>query len=63
MTTSRLPVAKSRIFVTSGGNRNRDIAQKLLITEETVKARLKRIMGKLRPIIVHSRSPLPVGAE
>lgn len=30
------------------GNRNRDIAEKLLITEETVKAHMKHIIGKLR---------------
>ena len=30
------------------GNRNRDIAEKLFITEETVKAHMKRIIGKLR---------------
>lgn len=29
------------------GNRNRDIAQKLYIAEETVKSHMKRIMGKL----------------
>ena len=31
----------------AGGNRNRDIAKKLFIAEETVKAHLKHIMGKL----------------
>ena len=31
----------------SGGNRNRDIAKSLFIAEETVKAHLKHIMGKL----------------
>ena len=31
----------------AGGNRNRDIAHKLFITEETVKAHIKHIMGKL----------------
>jgi DNA-binding NarL/FixJ family response regulator len=31
----------------SGGNRNRDIAEKLFITEETVKVHLKHIMEKL----------------
>ena len=30
------------------GNRNRDIAEKLFITEETVKAHMKHIMDKLR---------------
>ncbi|MEI9812542.1 MAG: LuxR C-terminal-related transcriptional regulator [Acidobacteriota bacterium] len=29
------------------GNRNRDIAEKLYIAEETVKVHLKHIMGKL----------------
>src|SRR5262249_11874934 len=29
------------------GSRNRDIAEKLLITEETVKAHMKSILGKL----------------
>ena len=32
----------------AGGNRNRDIAERLFISEDTVKAHLKRIMGKLR---------------
>ena len=32
----------------SGGNRNRDIAKRLFISEETVKVHLKHIMGKLR---------------
>src|SRR5215471_891972 len=32
----------------AGGNRNRDIAEKLFIAEETVKAHLKHIMEKLR---------------
>jgi DNA-binding NarL/FixJ family response regulator len=31
----------------SGGNRNRDIAKKLFITEETVKVHIKHIMDKL----------------
>src|SRR5262249_3017780 len=31
----------------AGGNRNRDIAEKLFISEETVKVHLKHIMGKL----------------
>ena len=31
----------------AGGNRNRDIAERLFIAEETVKAHLKHIMGKL----------------
>jgi DNA-binding NarL/FixJ family response regulator len=31
----------------AGGNRNRDIAEKLFIAEETVKAHIKHIMGKL----------------
>jgi len=31
----------------AGGNRNRDIAEKLSITEETVKVHIKHIMGKL----------------
>src|SRR5271154_73832 len=31
----------------AGGNRNRDIAEKLFITEETVKAHIKHIMDKL----------------
>jgi DNA-binding NarL/FixJ family response regulator len=31
----------------SGGNRNRDIADKLFITEETVKVHIKHIMEKL----------------
>ena len=31
----------------AGGNRNRDIADKLFISEETVKAHLKHIMEKL----------------
>jgi len=31
----------------AGGNRNRDIAEKLFITEETVKVHIKHIMGKL----------------
>lgn len=31
----------------AGGNRNRDIAGKLFITEETVKVHIKHIMGKL----------------
>jgi DNA-binding NarL/FixJ family response regulator len=31
----------------AGGNRNRDIAQKLFISEETVKAHIKHIMEKL----------------
>ena len=30
-----------------GGNRNRDIAEKLFITEETVKVHIKHIMEKL----------------
>jgi len=30
------------------GNRNRDIAKKLYIAEETVKAHMKHIMEKLR---------------
>jgi DNA-binding NarL/FixJ family response regulator len=32
---------------TAGGNRNRDIAEKLFIAEETVKAHMKHIMEKL----------------
>ena len=32
----------------SGGNRNRDIAERLFISEETVKVHLKHIMEKLR---------------
>ncbi|HVM91579.1 MAG TPA: response regulator transcription factor [Terriglobales bacterium] len=32
---------------TAGGNRNRDIASKLFIAEETVKAHMKQIMSKL----------------
>lgn len=32
---------------TAGGNRNRDIAYKLFIAEETVKAHMKQIMAKL----------------
>jgi DNA-binding NarL/FixJ family response regulator len=31
----------------AGGNRNRDIAEKLFITEETVKVHVKHIMEKL----------------
>jgi DNA-binding NarL/FixJ family response regulator len=31
----------------AGGNRNRDIAEKLFITEETVKVHIKHIMEKL----------------
>lgn len=31
----------------AGGNRNRDIAERLFISEETVKVHLKNIMGKL----------------
>jgi DNA-binding NarL/FixJ family response regulator len=31
----------------AGGNRNRDIAQKLFIAEETVKVHMKHIMEKL----------------
>jgi DNA-binding NarL/FixJ family response regulator len=31
----------------AGGNRNRDIAEKLFVSEETVKAHLKHIMEKL----------------
>jgi DNA-binding NarL/FixJ family response regulator len=31
----------------AGGNRNRDIAEKLFITEETVKVHIKNIMKKL----------------
>jgi DNA-binding NarL/FixJ family response regulator len=31
----------------SGGNRNRDIAQRLFISEETVKSHVKHIMEKL----------------
>src|SRR5262249_22521803 len=31
----------------AGGNRNRDIAEKLFISEETVKAHVKHIMNKL----------------
>jgi DNA-binding NarL/FixJ family response regulator len=31
----------------AGGNRNRDIAEQLLISEETVKVHMKHIMGKL----------------
>jgi DNA-binding NarL/FixJ family response regulator len=31
----------------AGGNRNRDIAEKLFITEETVKVHVKHIMDKL----------------
>jgi len=31
----------------AGGNRNRDIAEKLFITEETVKVHIKHIMDKL----------------
>jgi DNA-binding CsgD family transcriptional regulator len=30
------------------GHRNRDIAEKLFITEETVKVHMKHIIGKLR---------------
>ena len=33
----------------AGGNRNRDIAEKLFITEETVKVHIKHIMEKLGP--------------
>jgi DNA-binding NarL/FixJ family response regulator len=32
---------------TAGGNRNRDIADRLFIAEETVKAHMKHIMEKL----------------
>jgi DNA-binding NarL/FixJ family response regulator len=32
----------------AGGNRNRDIAERLFIAEETVKVHLKHIMTKLR---------------
>ena len=32
----------------AAGSRNRDIAEKLFIAEETVKVHLKHIMGKLR---------------
>ena len=32
----------------AAGNRNRDIAERLFIAEETVKVHLKHIMGKLR---------------
>jgi DNA-binding NarL/FixJ family response regulator len=31
----------------AGGNRNRDIAEMLVISEETVKVHVKHIMGKL----------------
>jgi DNA-binding NarL/FixJ family response regulator len=31
----------------AGGNRNRDIAEKLFISEETVKVHIKHIMEKL----------------
>ena len=31
----------------AGGNRNRDIAERLAISEETVKVHIKHIMGKL----------------
>jgi DNA-binding NarL/FixJ family response regulator len=31
----------------AGGNRNRDIAEKLFITEETVKVHVKHVMEKL----------------
>jgi DNA-binding NarL/FixJ family response regulator len=31
----------------AGGNRNRDIAERLLISEETVKVHIKHIMEKL----------------
>jgi DNA-binding NarL/FixJ family response regulator len=31
----------------AGGNRNRDIAEHLFISEETVKVHIKHIMGKL----------------
>ncbi len=31
----------------AGGNRNRDIAEKLLISEETVKVHIKHVMEKL----------------
>jgi len=31
----------------AGGNRNRDIAEKLFITEETVKVHIKHIIEKL----------------
>jgi DNA-binding NarL/FixJ family response regulator len=31
----------------AGGNRNRDIAEKLFISEETVKVHIKHIMDKL----------------
>jgi DNA-binding NarL/FixJ family response regulator len=31
----------------AGGNRNRDIAERLFISEETVKGHVKRIMDKL----------------
>jgi DNA-binding NarL/FixJ family response regulator len=31
----------------AGGNRNRDIAQRLFISEETVKVHIKHIMEKL----------------
>src|SRR5262249_59089481 len=31
----------------AGGNRNRDIAEKLFITEETVKVHIKHLMEKL----------------
>jgi len=35
------------LWQTAGGNRNRDIADKLFIAEETVKAHMKHIMEKL----------------
>ena len=31
----------------AGGNRNRDIAERLFVSEETIKVHIKHIMGKL----------------
>jgi DNA-binding NarL/FixJ family response regulator len=43
LTTREIEVLKE----VSGGNRNRDIAEKLFISEETVKVHIKHIMQKL----------------
>jgi len=45
LVTEQIPIAVLR--QTAGGNRNRDIAEKLFIAEETVKAHMKHIMEKL----------------
>jgi len=43
----RIPPEIEVLQQVAGGNRNRDIAEKLFITEETVKVHIKHIMEKL----------------